>query len=741
LPPPPLPPLAPYDCPVATMRCMGRCIHPIQSAECPISISADTPGCDQPSLVESGDVCEADGECGLSDDLNNCAGGWDVYRTVDPGQLWIVIAGAQHCEVTNHGKCVTDGLGQDHGNNEDCIIQAATALFATATHFETETGYDYIAVGASRYDGVSGPVSLPMISGERMTWHTDADISNAGFTICASISAPAVSLSGLCTSQAACNGWYEVMGTTASGANWYKHLLHSDRCTLYFDPSCNKADVNDHDSARWIVDVLSSPNKTALSDLDDDLSCHYAAHINYATISHVNDSNVVLPLGTHTWRVYCGEWTDIPVTVEALPPPSPPLPSPPRPSPPPSPPSSPPPPSTPPPSPPLPSPPLLSPPPPSPIEDCDDEPTSQSGGVDSCPTGGGCGEKTTLSLNLISGWNWVSLNVAPDDYSVQHVLNKTAMKLTDEDALKDTRTFTLFYDVTGFNQWYGELRCMTNTEMFKLKLQGKEAQTARVRGKPVKLPMKLTVVTGWNWLPYPYQEASSLLDAGGNFDHSVLTSGDVFKRNNAQFTRWYDVTGYKGWIGSPNAQHLEPGEGHKLLLASGGNFTFPAPESRRQLAHPLSSTTDASMQEQARWITACSGSGGLDASTWSVSEGAFQTSNLMTVGVKIDGKIMSSGWLAAFFGDEIRGVQKDQSSVPSLDIAGEWAGTKVFSLAVQGNIDDSGKMITLRYSADGKSSVKLTTATTWSADEIVGSAFSPYVVMTKCTESVPTQVV
>ena len=62
---------------------------------------------------------------------------------------------------------------------------------------------------------------------------------------------------------------------------------------------------------------------------------------------------------------------------------------------------------------------------------------------------------------------------------------------------------------------------MTNTEMFKLKLQDKGPQTARIRGKPVKLPMKLTLTAGWNWMPYPYQEPSSLLDSGGNFDHEA----------------------------------------------------------------------------------------------------------------------------------------------------------------------------------------------------------------------------
>jgi len=785
-------------------------------------------------LVRSGGICEANFECGLSNELNNC-GTWDIYRTVAPGQLWLVVAGEEHCEVTNDGKCVTDGLHQNHGNNEDCIFQAVTSIFATATQFDTEVGYDYIAVGSTRYDGSSGPVSLPMNAGERMIWHTDQAIYNAGFTICGSLAPPALSLSGLCSNQAGCNGRYEAMGVTASGAKWYKHLLTG--CTIYLDPACHTAGVSALINARWILDA-HAPSTTAISDLDGDGRCSYAAAIDHAAIGVADDSRLEPPIGTHNWQVFCGsDWTEVAVTMEklALSPSPPPLPF------------------APPPAPAI--PPVaphfdgfigqgycrdasgnnpwstvsacsitehdcriecmkqyncacfaytptpatnhdgcqdqqlgrcnvylgnttatqtetydnnsavvlyrayavrprhpassLSPPPPhTPIEvseGCDDEPTTQNGGIDSCPTGGGCGEKTTLSLKLNSGWNWVSLNLAPEDYSVQHVFNKTAMNLTDKDALKSAGSFTLFYDVTGFNQWYGELFCMTNTEMFKLKLQDKGPQTARIRGKPVKLPMKLTLTAGWNWMPYPYQEPSSLLDSGGNFDHSVLTNGDIFKRNNQQFTRWYDVTGYKGWIGSPKAQHLEPGEGHKLLLASGGNFTFFSPQGRRQLANPMSSASGIDVHIESLWASACRGGGSNDSdpSTWSVAEGHFQTSNLMTIGVKIDGKIMNGGWLAAFVGDEIRGVQKDQGNVPRVDIAGEWAGTKVFSLAVQGNIEDgdSNKMIKFHYSVDGTYSVKLDTTIMWEADAVVGSAFNPFVVMTKCAESLRTQVV
>ena len=75
---------------------------------------------------------------------------------------------------------------------------------------------------------------------------------------------------------------------------------------------------------------------------------------------------------------------------------------------------------------------------------CDGEPTSTNGGMDSCPTGGGCGERTTLTLNVHHGWNWFSLSVVPDDWSIKHVLDKNAITLLHYDAIKSHNTFTTF---------------------------------------------------------------------------------------------------------------------------------------------------------------------------------------------------------------------------------------------------------------------------------------------------------
>ena len=81
-PPPPPAPHPPTQCPPGLLACGLGCLRPIVSAECPAN--PDLARCD---LVPLGGLCEADGECGTSQGLDNCGlGGWDVYKVELPSQ-------------------------------------------------------------------------------------------------------------------------------------------------------------------------------------------------------------------------------------------------------------------------------------------------------------------------------------------------------------------------------------------------------------------------------------------------------------------------------------------------------------------------------------------------------------------------------------------------------------------------------------------------------------------------------
>ena len=147
----------------------------------------------------SGGSCEcvencaysSDGNCddgGSGSEYSICSVGNDCIdcgpRCTGGGALLSVTSGSAYCSIDNSG-CVTDGVG-NHGNNERCTITATQAITVSATYFMTESYYDRISIGSSRWSGTTGPLNVAMAAGSTMTWYSDGSVIRGGFTICAS---------------------------------------------------------------------------------------------------------------------------------------------------------------------------------------------------------------------------------------------------------------------------------------------------------------------------------------------------------------------------------------------------------------------------------------------------------------------------------------------------------------------------------------------------------------------------
>jgi hypothetical protein len=104
-----------------------------------------------------------------------------------PGRFRI-ISGSEHCELTDGGRCVTDGANTDYGNNEACVVRADGRMMVTASTFEVENdsscSYDWIKIGETKYCGNSGPIGMVLESGETLQWSTDSSVTARGFMIC-----------------------------------------------------------------------------------------------------------------------------------------------------------------------------------------------------------------------------------------------------------------------------------------------------------------------------------------------------------------------------------------------------------------------------------------------------------------------------------------------------------------------------------------------------------------------------
>ena len=93
-----------------------------------------------------------------------------------------VTVGANFCQIDANG-CATDGEGA-HGNGEACTVRVAAAGFVTATQFDTESGYDWVNISGTRYQGRTGPNGVAVAAGSVFTWRSDGSVTNAGWTIC-----------------------------------------------------------------------------------------------------------------------------------------------------------------------------------------------------------------------------------------------------------------------------------------------------------------------------------------------------------------------------------------------------------------------------------------------------------------------------------------------------------------------------------------------------------------------------
>ncbi|CAE7509606.1 unnamed protein product [Symbiodinium pilosum] len=131
----------------------------------------------------------------------------------------------------------------------------------------------------------------------------------AAFQLCCLVLAEAtparIAVYDSCTAREDVNTEYNLQGTTATGAPFYKAVasdLH-----LYFDPSCDGVTAD----SRWIISSLTgTPDTTRANDLDGDAACSYVAYISSSALS---------PPLSSTWTMNCGGSTQsVALTIEEV---------------------------------------------------------------------------------------------------------------------------------------------------------------------------------------------------------------------------------------------------------------------------------------------------------------------------------------------------------------------------------------------------------------------------------------
>ncbi len=172
--------------------------------------------------------------------------------------------------------------------------------------------------------------------------------------------------------------------------------------------------------------------------------------------------------------------------------------------------------------------------------------------------------KIEQTINIKSGWNWISLYVTPDDTAPGSVMEDVLDILN----IINGRSGTYEKDPNQ-GAWTGTLVSMDNASMYKLNASA-EGQ-ATVVGLPADVAgTEITVNSGMTWLGYPPTFTLSPSDAFAGLDPQ---ENDMVK-NQSGFAV-YSFANAK-WVGT--LKLMEPGVGYmyKSQASSAKTFTYPS---------------------------------------------------------------------------------------------------------------------------------------------------------------------
>ena len=192
----------------------------------------------------------------------------------------------------------------------------------------------------------------------------------------------------------------------------------------------------------------------------------------------------------------------------------------------------------------------------------------------------------TLSLNLQTGWNLISINVMDTDLT----LNTVFAPANYLDMIKNQTTLSTFYSSMG---WFGSFDTISPTSGYYYKASS-DFNVDIVGKSASSVPLELD--SGWNLISYmlPTTELISKV-----FPPNLFANADLLK-DDQSFTTLYSANGQQVWLGSLN--ELTPGKGYyfkaknktKILMNIIGDSVVITPPSPPLSSPPLSSPPSSS---------------------------------------------------------------------------------------------------------------------------------------------------
>ena len=311
----------------------------------------------------------------------------------------------------------------------------------------------------------------------------------------------------------------------------------------------------------------------------------------------------------------------------------------------------------------------------------------------------------TVQRSLNSGWNWVSLNIQPQDMDIATLFG--GLSLIDLDYLKSTEYSSTWYNTTG---WFGNLSTFPQNRM--LKFRKSSAEILVVQGLEINPSITpIPLAKGWNDLAYLLGTDEPVQDA---IIAASIPPGDALIKGPAGSAIYYAGSGWVGDLDTLNVLH-----GYKLNVQATGNLFYnPSASSKKSMPAGNIIPVNQNIPPKGNTHKQLLGEYGL------VPEN-FEFSATLIAEVrdeKGESSIGPGDLIMAYHGEEIRGVS-ETFYVPSMD-------RYLFILTYFS--EEEGQAISFRvrfmpekieYNPDLKLNFR--------PDEITGEAWQPHTILVK----------
>ncbi len=160
-------------------------------------------------------------------------------------------------------------------------------------------------------------------------------------------------------------------------------------------------------------------------------------------------------------------------------------------------------------------------------------------------------------IPLATGWNWVSTYLQPNNPAVNDVMKYTATGAGN--IIKTNDSYAQY--TTNNNTWQGTLSQIGWQKSYQIMVS--TPTELQVVGTPLSDTVTIPVVSGWNWIGYPYDEIDTIASYMQSFhpaDNTVLQSSTQFST-------------VAGGVWNGSLQNMQPGRGYKLKSPANGSIT------------------------------------------------------------------------------------------------------------------------------------------------------------------------